>query len=296
MSRIRFGDRHSNSSHYRENIVPIQRNSLTGCFLETGYLKEGTTDLTMRAGLTDRITVDANVPYIWRQTKFSSGGAGGNAAGIVDAIVQDDGIGDISVGASYRLLGETRNRPDVVISGRVKVPVGQDPFGVSLIEIADSEGNLSVPERLPLGTGVYSASTSISLLKTIDPLVVFGSITSFRNFQQDFDDVDEIEGMQPGTVRLGDSLQYGAGVAVAFNDTSSMSFSFTQRLTEASSIRSDGSDRFREVVGSDSNVGQLNIGASFALSETMALLSNISIGITDDAPDMTLSARIPIQF
>jgi integrin alpha 7 len=46
ISRIRFGDRNSNSSHYRENIVPIQRNSLTGCFLETGYLKEGTTDLT----------------------------------------------------------------------------------------------------------------------------------------------------------------------------------------------------------------------------------------------------------
>ncbi len=46
VSRVRFGDRYSNSSHYRENIVPIQRNSLTGCFLETGYLKEGTADLT----------------------------------------------------------------------------------------------------------------------------------------------------------------------------------------------------------------------------------------------------------
>jgi len=45
VSRIRFGDANSNSSHISEKTVVVERNKLTGCFHETAYLKEGTADL-----------------------------------------------------------------------------------------------------------------------------------------------------------------------------------------------------------------------------------------------------------
>ena len=45
VSRIRFGDARSNATHVRENTVAVERESLTGCFHETAYLKGGTSDL-----------------------------------------------------------------------------------------------------------------------------------------------------------------------------------------------------------------------------------------------------------
>ena len=45
VSRIRFGDAKSNASHVSEKTAQVGRNSLSGCFHETVYLKEGTTDI-----------------------------------------------------------------------------------------------------------------------------------------------------------------------------------------------------------------------------------------------------------
>lgn len=255
-----------------------------------------TADLTARYGLTDRLQVDVNVPYLLRHSTYTSGGAGGSAEGLSQASVDKRGFGDVSAGISYRVLKETPRRPDIVFSGRVKAPTGDDPFGISLVEIEGSNGNLAVPKELPTGTGVWAASIGVSALKTIDPLVVFGNGTFFYNFEGDFKDLDENEGLQPGKARLGNAIQFGAGMAIALNDTSSLALSFTQRFVRTSRVKGLDEEKFRDVVGSDANVGLLNVGASFALSDRIALLANVSAGITDDAPDMQIGLRLPIRF
>ncbi|XP_040565831.2 integrin alpha-PS1-like [Lepeophtheirus salmonis] len=45
VSRVRFGDKRSNSSYQSEKIIAVERDSLTGCFYETAYLREGTLDI-----------------------------------------------------------------------------------------------------------------------------------------------------------------------------------------------------------------------------------------------------------
>lgn len=255
-----------------------------------------TADLTARYGLTDRLQLDVNVPYLVRRSTFRSGGAGGNASGLAEKTVKSSGLGDISFGASYRLFRETARRPDVVINARLKSPTGRHPFGVELEEVDDTEGNLSVPGRLSTGTGVWSAAAGVSALKTIDPMVVFGSLTYFHNFQRKFKDLDEIQGDQPGRARLGSAIQYGLGVAYALNEVSSLSMSFTQRFVRSTRIRRDVDDEWQRVIGSTANVGTLNLGATFSLSRDIALLANLATGVTDDAPDMVLSFRIPYRF
>jgi hypothetical protein len=256
-----------------------------------------TADVTARYGLTDRLQLDVNVPYIYRRSTFQSGGAGNDASALTDRTVSTNGLGDISAGVGYRLLRETAGRPDVVINARVKGPTGKDPFGIELTEVEGSEGNLQVPTRLSTGTGVWAASAGISVLKTLDPLVVFGSLNYFHNFQRDRPDISEAEGDQPGRVDLGSALQYGLGVAFALNDTSSLSLSFVQRFVRSSRLRlDDDEDGWQRIVGSSANVGLLNIGATFSLSERLALLANLTTGITNDAPDMTFSVRLPYRF
>ena len=45
VSRFRFGDHKSNASHVSEKTVAVGRDSLSGCFEETVYMREGTTDI-----------------------------------------------------------------------------------------------------------------------------------------------------------------------------------------------------------------------------------------------------------
>jgi hypothetical protein len=254
-----------------------------------------TADVTGRFGVTNRFQVDANVPYLFRRSNFQSGGAGANAEGLAEKTVHTNGLGDVSMGASYRIFEETATRPDVVFNARVKAPTGRHPFGVELVEVENTEGNLSVPEHLSTGTGVWSGAAGLSILKTIDPMVVYGSLTYFHNFARNFDDIDEAPGDQPGRAKLGSSFQYGVGVAYALNDRSSINMAFTQRFVKRSKLRREGED-WEEIVGSQANIGLLNVGATFSLSDRLAVLVNLGAGLTDDAPDMAVNFRVPYSF
>jgi hypothetical protein len=259
-----------------------------------------TTDITARYGI-GRLQADVNVPYLYRRSNFRSGGAGGNASGLTETNITTRGLGDVSAGLSYRVMKETAARPDIVVNIRGKAPTGRDPFGVGLIEVPGSEGNLKVPSQLSTGSGVWGAAAGVSILKTIDPMVVFGSFTYFHNFKHHFDDLDETQDKQPGEAKLGDALQYGLGIAFALNDRSSLNTSFTERFVRHSKLRPDpatpGADvPWQTVVGSEANVGVLNFGATFSLSSRLTLLSNIGVGITQDSPDMTFTVRLPYQF
>ncbi|QFT76463.1 transporter [Erythrobacter sp. THAF29] len=254
-----------------------------------------TTDFTGRFAPNDRLQFDVNVPTIYRSSVFQSGGVGGDASGLADARVDEFGLGDVSVGASYRLLRETVRRPDVVINTRVKAPTGKDPFGIELVEVEGTEGNFQIPTSLSTGSGAWAASAGVSALKTLDPMIVFGNVTYFHNFKNEFDDIDETPGEQPGTVDIGNAIQFGAGLAFALNEKSSISTSFSVRFGDEARLRFEG-EEFEEVVGSGSTVGMLNLGATFAVSNRVSLLANVGVGMTTDAPDMVLSVRVPFRF
>lgn len=254
-----------------------------------------TTDFTLRYAPSNRLQFDVDVPYLYRSSMYQSGGAGGDASGLAQAKVTANGIGDISAGISYRLIPESARFPDVVLNGRVKGPTGRDPFGVELHEVAGTEGNLKVPISLSTGTGTWAASGGMSMLKTIDPMIVFANLTYFHNFAHKFGDISEAPNDQPGRVSIGDAIQAGAGVAFALNEFSSLSSSFSLRFGQETRLRHDGED-WRTVVGSGSTVGILNLGATFAMSGKASILTNIGVGVTADAPDMTLSVRVPYRF
>src|SRR3546814_17452416 len=84
-------------------------------------------------------------------------------------------------------------------------------------------------------------------------------------------------------------------ISFALNERSSLSLSFTQRFGERTTIRRDGGSS-QVIVGSQSNVGLFNVGATFSLSDKIALLTTLGVGMTSDAPDMVLSVRVPFRF
>ncbi len=255
-----------------------------------------TLDLTGRYNLDNRWQFDLNVPVVYRESTYQSGGAGNDATATSEAsVTRDPTIGDVNFGVAYKFLDETPNLPDAVVSVRVKAPTGKEPFGIKLVRQPNND-NLYLPESLPTGNGVWSVTPGISLVKTFDPAVLFGSLSYTHNFEDSFDDISsQVNQKVGGKVRLGDSFQFGVGVAFALNEKMSMSFSVSDLVQRKSKLKPDGGD-WQSVVSSDANAGYFNVGMTIAASDNLTIVPNLAIGMTDDAPDFTFSLKFPYYF
>ncbi|MGY2188058.1 hypothetical protein [Pseudomonas sp. SDO5591_S426] len=256
-----------------------------------------TLDLTGRYNFNNRWQFDLNVPVIYRESTYQSGGGNGGSAGVTteETVTRDPEIGDVNFGIAYKFLDESVNTPDAVVTLRVKAPTGKDPFGIKLRQV-DANSNLFVPDTLPTGNGVWSITPGISLVKTYDPAVLFGSLSYTHNFEESFDDISSTVGQKnPGKVDIGDSFQLGAGIAFALNEKMSMSFSVSDVVQRKSKIKQDGGD-WESVTSSDANAGYFNIGMTIAATDNLTIVPNLSIGMTDDAPDFQFSLKFPYYF
>lgn len=257
-----------------------------------------TLDVTGRYNLNQRWQFDVNVPIVYRESTYQSGGAGNNAQGISEkTVTRDPTLGDVNFGVAYKFLDESENTPDAVLTLRVKAPTGDDPFGIKLIQDPNND-SLAYPEDLPTGNGVWSITPGISLVKTFDPAVLFGSLSYTHTFEESFDDVSSAVGVKvPGKVKLGDSFQIGAGIAFALNEKMSMSFSVSDLIARKSKIKSaETGDDWVTVPSSDANAAYFNVGMTLAATDNLTIVPNLSIGLTDDAPDFTFSLKFPYYF
>jgi hypothetical protein len=256
-----------------------------------------TLDLTGRYNFNNRWQFDLTVPVIYRESTYQSGGGNQGAANVTTeaTVTQDPEIGDVNFGVAYKFMDESVNTPDAVFTFRVKAPTGKDPFGIKLRQ-TDANTNLFVPDSLPTGNGVWSVTPGISLVKTFDPAVLFGSLSYTHNFEESFDDISAtVNQKTPGKVQIGDSFQIGAGIAFALNEKMSMSFSVSDLVQRKSKLKQDGGD-WESVVSSDANAGYFNIGMTIAATDNLTIVPNLSMGMTDDAPDFQFSLKFPYYF
>jgi hypothetical protein len=255
-----------------------------------------TFDLTGRYNWARRWQLDVNTPWIYRETTYQSAGAGGSTAEFSEQTVSGDPrLGDVSLGVSYKFLDEAPGRPDAVFSLRVKAPTGVEPYGIKL-DTVPGNNNLSVPDDLPTGNGVWSVTPGIALVKTMDPAVVFGNFSYTYNMEESFSDISPERGIKvPGKVDLGNWFQFGLGVAFALNERASLSMSFSELISQKSRVKPNGQN-WQSVSGSDANAAYFNIGMTFAPSNNLTVVPNLSIGLTPDAPDFSFSIKFPYYF
>lgn len=255
-----------------------------------------TFDLTGRYSYSDRLQFDVNVPYLYRDSSFSTVGAGFATNSVAEDDVSNGDLGDISFGAFYRLFQERGSRPDTVVSLRVKAPTGKDPYGIKFVTVSDSGDNLTIPTELPTGNGVWSITPGISFIKTTDPAILFANLSYTYHFERSFSDIStDPETRTSADVDLGDSFAIGAGFAFALNENLSASMSYSHRITRETSIKQRGQSEV-SVNGSDASAGLLNFGLSYGLADNLTMSASVGIGITPDAPDVTVSVRFPYNF
>jgi hypothetical protein len=230
-----------------------------------------TAQVTSRYGLTDWLEAEITVPWIYREDDEVFGATGSEEI----RRMSGDGLGDIQGGLFAQLLYEDREIPGAILNFRYRAPTGEDFSEVDL----DARGR---PTELPVGSGFWSFAPGFTLVKTTDPAVLFFSANYYFNLEDDKDIY--------GTVDPGDIFEWSAGMAFALNERLALSLSFQHQIGGRTTQNGD------EVLRSDLNAGTFFIGGSYTANHVTAFTFNLGVGVTDDAPDLTLEIRMPLRM
>lgn len=254
-----------------------------------------TYDTIARYGLSDRLSMDFDLPVMYRNTNFISGGAGGSASSLSDATLSTTAPGDISMGLYYQFLRESGASPDVVGSIRVRAPTGRSPFGIKLVSADPNNNNLNIADQLPTGNGVWAVTAGLSLLKTYDPVVLFVNASYTYNIKRSVSDISSVQGqVTPADVKLGDTIGFGGGLALALNERTSMSMAFNAAISSSTQVTTAGVTQ--TVIGSRANVATMTFGFNHVITKGLSVSTAIGLGLTPDAPNYTVTLRFPYTF
>ncbi len=122
----------------------------------------GVATLAARYGLTNRIEVEARVPYVWRHDRLFLVQRASPTDVERPQRLNGDGIGDIELSGRYQINSGRSGWPIFVASERIKAPTGEGPFDVRF----DSE---AIARSLATGSGFWGAETRITMLYPSEP-------------------------------------------------------------------------------------------------------------------------------
>lgn len=253
--------------------------------------------LTLNAGFqyaySSWLQFNAQLPVLYRETVYRSGGLGGAAAEPVQTEQRlDPALGDASFGLAYTLPVSLES--SYVLSAQIKAPTGKDPYSINVIEVPNSEGNLTVPEEMPTGNGIWSLTLNTTFMKTSDPALLFGNLSYTYNHPRAFPDVNsKADVVQAGEINLGNSWQYGLGFGIALNPKVSLSVSFSHRHAFKSRIK-EGESPWRAIDGSEADAILLTNSITYNIHKKWQFTPSFGIGLSPDAPDFTLSAKLAL--
>lgn len=260
------------------DIREVKRNTFTGT-------------LTGRYGLTNRLEVEARIPYVHRSdTSVGREILQGSAVNTAfDA--SGTGIGDVELTARYQLNEGGLDKPYFVGSLRFKSRTGKDPFEVETTrDITGLRDGLQT--ELPTGSGFYGIQPALTWLYPSDPAVLFGTVSYLHSIKRS--NVSRVTNNGPedlGSIQPGGIFGFNFGLGLALNEKSSFSIGY-----DHSSI---GKTKQNGVTAADSvrvQLGTLLLGYSYRLDSRRTLAVSLGAGLTRDTPDVTLTVRVPTSF
>jgi|KBSSwiStaDraftv2_1062776.scaffolds.fasta_scaffold13809_6 hypothetical protein len=244
-----------------------------------------------RYGLSRRVEVQASVPYVYRHDRITTV-ATPNDSTSRKTVLDGQGLGDVEIAARYQFNSPKPGLPFLVGNLRVKPPTGEGPYDVSYDEFG-------VAKELAVGSGFWGVEAGVTAILPTDPAVIFGSLSYLYNVP---DDINKFYGsgknaVYVGRVDPGDSISASLGFGLALNPR----FSFSLGYAHAYYFRSNsqigqGPNSLTRQPTEPLQVGTLNMGLSYRLTNRITVNNNFQFGVTSDAPDMRVVMRVPYSF
>lgn len=220
-----------------------------------------TGSLSLQAGLPLGMMLSGAVPYVHRDTSIGS----------------NSGMGDVSLALSKKLNNESDRLPSFVASLGYTHDNGKDPF-----------------RPVPIGSGFRSLSASLSALKRIDPLALYGGLSYAHAYAKDVSE-DNLFGVSHFTGRIvpGAMWSYRLGTSLAATPDVTLDASLSGAFVRKTDVRRSTGESLKLP---RSTIAVINLGAGFILSRQVSLLLSAGAGATQDAPDFIFSATLAYRF
>ncbi len=232
--------------------------------------------IALRYGILDNLQIDLNVPFVYRYDRVIRQGTGGQ-----EQTMDRAGIGDVSLNLSFQPIRETKSRPAIILNFGYKSKTGKSPY------------EIDPKNDVPTGTGYQSLRFSLSWVKSIDPVVVYGSMGYMYNMPESVDQT--VEGRTLEKVYPGDTISLALGFAYALAYNFSMNVQYINNYILPTYVKTAGGSKSK-VAGSTFNSAMLKLGTGWAISPKLPLSFSLYIGLTNDSPDYTVEVRVPFKF
>ena len=219
-------------------------------------------------GLLDNLTGNVTLPVLskYSETRGSSG--------------VSNSLGDVGLGLRFQPLAAQRDRPNLTVTGNVRLPTGRSPFKV----IAGS-GQAT-------GSGVTAFNAGLNVNRIVDPVALFGSINIGASLPAkhlwQVNNTRILTKVEPGA-----SFGFGLGFAYALSYGISTTMSFQQSISAGSTLTfSDG----KTAKTSMQTSGMLNFGLGYRVSPKTTVNLSVGIGLTADSPNLSVGLNLPLAF
>jgi hypothetical protein len=239
--------------------------------------------------------LNVNFPYFFERSTFKEIGASFSSAKETQATVNKWGLGDISGGFYWQVADQHDWWPNIIWNVQASAPTGTSPFGIKLLR-DPTNNNLQYPNNLPTGKGVWGLSTGFSVIRQLDPVVLFGSGNFYYEFTQNVKDVSATSGtVISGEVAPGNAISYTLGATVALNERFSTLVELQDIISNSTEIKPNKGS-WSTIPDSDSNAAQFIFGATYAATRNLFPFLQAGIGATQYAPNFQISLWVPYYF
>ena len=257
-------------SYYRDTQLDLAldegSSTLTRLRIEDNASHNITNTFTIQYGLFDNLTLTASLPLVAKSDD------------VKDA--KTTGLGDISLGARWEPFPLKQGRLPLIVSGSISTKTGDSPYEIDPIR------------GLSTGKGYYSVGGGASTRKYIDPVVLFASVSANYGFEES--GLNQVRGS-----RILDSFEPGVsggfafGFAYSFNYDVSMTMSYQQSFNTGSKFTFTSGESSKPA---DQTSASMAISLGVRVSPKTIVNGTVGIGLTEDAPDVSLGLSFPLDF
>lgn len=261
-------------TYYRDSRVDFaldnDSSQLTRLRIEEDANHTLTNSFTVQYGILDNLTLSATVPFVAKSE-----------------IIRDTtaaGLGDISLGARWEPFPLKQGRLPLVLFGNLSTKTGDSPYEIGL-------------DELSTGKGYYSVGVGASTRKYIDPVVLFASASANYGFKET--GLNQARGGGENGPRYLESFDPGISGGFSFGFAYSFNYDVSLTMSYQQSFNMDAEFQFKDgesYQSPDQSSAMLSFALGVRVSPETIVNGTVGIGLTEDAPDVSLGLSFPLDF
>ncbi|WP_288406280.1 hypothetical protein [uncultured Acinetobacter sp.] len=225
-----------------------------------------TNTFTLQYGLRDNLTLTTSIPFVAKADNLKD--------------TTTAGLGDIAFGARWEPFPLQTGRLPLILFGNISTKTGDSPYEINPVT------------DLSTGKGYYSAGIGASTRKYIDPVVLFASVSANYGFKES--DLNQRRGTRTITeFDPGISGGFSLGFAYSFNYDVSLTMSYQQSFNFNSEFTYSSGETFKPA---DQTSSIFAIALGVRVSPKTIINGTLGIGLTEDAPDVSLGISFPLDI